>query len=149
MVGRAAAIPLAGARDLKEPMSFLRVDDLYKIFGPRPESVLERARAGQRRSDIQADTGHVVAVSGVTFAVEAGEFFVIMGLSGSGKSTIIRMINRLVEPTSGRISLDDVEITALDKPELRRLRQQRISMVFQHFALFPIAPWAERRPGWR
>lgn len=118
-------------------MSFLRVDDLYKIFGPRPESVLERARAGQRRSDIQADTGHVVAVSGVTFAVEAGEFFVIMGLSGSGKSTIIRMINRLVEPTSGRISLDDVEITALDKPELRRLRQQRISMVFQHFALFP------------
>src|SRR5690606_36641726 len=81
--------------------------------------------------------GHVVAVSGVTFAVEAGEFFVIMGLSGSGKSTIIRMINRLVEPTSGRISLDDVEITALDKPELRRLRQQRISMVFQHFALFP------------
>jgi len=118
-------------------MSFLQVSDLYKIFGPHPDSILAKARAGHGRTEIQEDTGHVVAVAGVDFEVDAGEFFVIMGLSGSGKSTIIRMINRLVEPTAGRISLDGTDITALDRQGLRRIRQQRISMVFQHFALFP------------
>ena len=118
-------------------MSYLNVKDLYKIYGPNPASVLEAARSGEGRDSIQERTGHVVAVDGVSFDVEKSELFVIMGLSGSGKSTIVRMINRLVEPTAGTISLEGDDITAYDKEQLRTLRQRRISMVFQHFALFP------------
>lgn len=118
-------------------MSYLHVEDLYKIYGPHPTNALAEARQGKGRTEIQERSGHVVAVDGVSFDVEAGELFVIMGLSGSGKSTIVRMINRLVEPTAGKVVLDGTEITALGEQELRRVRQQNISMVFQHFALFP------------
>src|SRR5690606_37393533 len=109
-------------------MSYLNVKDLYKIYGPNPASVLEAARSGEGRDSIQERTGHVVAVDGVSFDVEKSELFVIMGLSGSGKSTIVRMINRLVEPTAGTISLEGEDITAYDKEQIRTLRQRRISM---------------------
>lgn len=118
-------------------MAYLHVEDLYKIYGPHPTRVLDAARADQGRVEIQETTGHVVAVDGVSFDVERGELFVIMGLSGSGKSTIVRMINRLVEPTAGSVVLDGTDVTALNDQELRRVRQENMSMVFQHFALFP------------
>jgi phosphonate transport system ATP-binding protein len=70
----------------------------------------------------------------VSLEVESGEFLVIIGLSGSGKSTLLRCINRLVEPTSGRIELDGVDVTAASLLELRRIRG-RIGMIFQHFNL--------------
>jgi glycine betaine/proline transport system ATP-binding protein len=60
-----------------------------------------------------------------------------MGLSGSGKSTVLRMLNRLVEPTSGTVRLDGRDLAALDERELRDVRNRRIAMVFQHFALLP------------
>ncbi|HEX6358052.1 betaine/proline/choline family ABC transporter ATP-binding protein [Actinophytocola sp.] len=81
--------------------------------------------------------GGVLAVNNVSFRVTRGELFVVMGLSGSGKSTLIRMINRLLEPTEGSIHVDGVDIARADRADLRRLRNQRIAMVFQHFALFP------------
>jgi phosphonate transport system ATP-binding protein len=74
------------------------------------------------------------ALREITLEVSDGEFLVIVGLSGSGKSTLLRCINRLVEPTSGRIWLDDVEITGAAPAELRAARR-RIGMVFQHFNL--------------
>ncbi|MFP5020787.1 quaternary amine ABC transporter ATP-binding protein [Pseudonocardia phyllosphaerae] len=77
------------------------------------------------------------AVDDVSFTVGCGEFFVIMGLSGSGKSTLLRMLNRLVEPTEGSVRVDGVDVSALGEVELRDLRNSRINMVFQHFALFP------------
>ncbi|MGI5192983.1 quaternary amine ABC transporter ATP-binding protein [Streptomyces sp. CA-288835] len=79
----------------------------------------------------------VHAVDGVTFDVAPGELFVIMGLSGSGKSTLLRMLNRLVEPTSGTLRIDGRDVPAMGDAELRELRNSKINMVFQHFALFP------------
>ena len=83
------------------------------------------------------ETGCVVAVRDVSFNVRRGETFVVMGLSGSGKSTLIRCLSRLVEPTDGEVLIDGVAIGDLDDEALRDLRRHRMSMVFQHFGLFP------------
>ncbi len=77
------------------------------------------------------------AVIDASFEVNAGEIFVVMGLSGSGKSTLIRMLNGLLQPSAGKVFLEDRELTALGDKQLRGLRRQRVSMVFQQFALFP------------
>ncbi|MCD5311014.1 quaternary amine ABC transporter ATP-binding protein [Kineosporia babensis] len=77
------------------------------------------------------------AANNVSFDVRPGEFFVIMGLSGSGKSTVLRMLNRLVEPTSGQLSVNGRDVASLRDEELRTLRNRTVNMVFQHFALFP------------
>lgn len=79
----------------------------------------------------------VRAVDGVTFGVAPGELFVIMGLSGSGKSTLLRMLNRLVEPSSGTLHIDGRDVLGMGDADLRELRNHKINMVFQHFALFP------------
>ncbi|MDR7556759.1 MAG: phosphonate ABC transporter ATP-binding protein [Armatimonadota bacterium] len=74
------------------------------------------------------------ALTDVTFAVRPGEFLIVIGLSGSGKSTLMRCINRLIEPTSGKVYVDDVDVTALSPEQLRVLRRQ-IGMIFQQFNL--------------
>jgi glycine betaine/proline transport system ATP-binding protein len=79
----------------------------------------------------------VLAVQDVSFEVARGEIFVIMGLSGSGKSTLIRCLSRLIEPTAGTMLLEGEDVFAMDDRQLRDLRRQRLSMVFQHFGLFP------------
>lgn len=76
----------------------------------------------------------VKALDDVSFEVPKGEFLAVIGLSGSGKSTLLRCINRLIEPTSGRITWDDIDITAASSRELRNIRRQ-IGMVFQQFNL--------------
>jgi len=75
-----------------------------------------------------------VALEDVNFEVPDGQFLAVIGLSGSGKSTLLRCINRLIDPTEGRILWNDVDITAANQEELRRIRR-RIGMVFQHFNL--------------
>lgn len=75
-----------------------------------------------------------MALKNVSFSVEKGEFLVIIGLSGSGKSTLLRCINRLIEPSSGRIFVDDVDVTELSSARMRRVRR-KIGMIFQHFNL--------------
>jgi len=94
-----------------DPLPFLVVEHLTKVY-----------EDGTR------------ALEDVSFTVERGEFVVLIGLSGSGKSTLLRCINRLVEPTSGKIYIDGVDVTALGPDELRRLRRQ-IGMIFQQFNL--------------
>jgi len=74
------------------------------------------------------------AVNGVSLEIQRGEFVVLIGLSGSGKSSLLRCINRLVEPTSGRVVFDGADVTRASRAELRRIRR-RIGMVFQQFNL--------------
>src|SRR6516165_12533368 len=94
-------------------------------------------RAGKCRADVLEKLGHVVGLDDVSLSVPSGAIYMIMGLSGSGKSTLARCINRLHEPSTGRILLDGEDLCALGEKELREVRRSRISMVFQHFALLP------------
>ncbi|MBD7958418.1 glycine betaine/L-proline ABC transporter ATP-binding protein [Microbacterium sp. Sa4CUA7] len=109
--------------------------NLFKVFGRNPKDAVKRLRAGQSRTEV-ADAG-TAAVIDASFTVQPGEIFVIMGLSGSGKSTIIRMLNGLLEPTAGEVLVQGRSVTGASASELRGIRRQSISMVFQHFALLP------------
>jgi glycine betaine/proline transport system ATP-binding protein len=121
-------------------MSALELRHLYKVFGGSAAQAREavvQAKQGASKDVILRDTSCNVAVRNVSMQIEPGEIFVIMGLSGSGKSTLVRHLNRLIEPTEGSLSLDDVDILAMTRRELRTLRRTRMSMVFQSFALLP------------
>jgi glycine betaine/proline transport system ATP-binding protein len=113
--------------------------ELTKVYGPPPRRMLHRAAPGRAGTGSPGNrrVGGVLAVDGVSFDVQRGELFAIMGLSGSGKSTMLRMINRLVEPTSGTVRIAGADIGKMAPAELRTLRNHTISMVFQHFALLP------------
>ncbi len=115
----------------------LEVRNLSKVFGPKADVALEMSRQGASRSDVLAATGCTIAVNDVSFSVAAGETFVVMGLSGSGKSTLVRCLSRLVEPTAGEVRLDGEDLLAMNDDQLRAVRRSRMSMVFQHFGLFP------------
>ena len=117
-------------------MTTLEADQLFKVFGRKPDDAVDRLRGGADREALRAE-GTTAAVVDASFQVEPGEIFVIMGLSGSGKSTLLRMLNGLTRPTSGRVRFGGQDLTALPDKELRAVRSRRISMVFQHFALFP------------
>ncbi len=110
---------------------------VWKIFGDDPKGARALADGGAGNRRIQDETGCVVAVRDVSFNVRRGETFVVMGLSGSGKSTLIRCLSRLIEPTHGEVLIDGNPIGDLDHDALRTLRRRRMSMVFQHFGLFP------------
>lgn len=118
-------------------MPVIEVKNLTKVFGKNTKEALSMIADGKSKAEILEKTGCTVAVKNVSFSVNQGEFFVIMGLSGSGKSTLIRLLNRLIEPTEGSILIDGKEISKLDKQELRKIRREKLSMVFQRFALFP------------
>ena len=111
--------------------------DIWKVFGPHEKNVLSNLDKTLSRSEVQEKTGHVVAVKDVTFSVQKGETFVVMGLSGSGKSTLVRCLSRLIEPTAGQVSIDGQDVTTMSNRDLTELRRNRMSMVFQHFGLFP------------
>jgi glycine betaine/proline transport system ATP-binding protein len=109
---------------------------LSKVYG-LPAGAASSMLGGPDPADAVARGGGLLAVHDVSFAIQRGELFVVMGLSGSGKSTLVRMFNRLVEPSSGTLQIDGVDVMGMDPVALRQLRNQRLSMVFQHFALFP------------
>ncbi|MFZ6049743.1 glycine betaine/L-proline ABC transporter ATP-binding protein [Pseudomonas sp. CR3202] len=115
----------------------LSVNHIYKVFGPKPDLAMEMLRKGADKNEIFSKTGHVVGVFDASFSVKRGEIFVIMGLSGSGKSTMVRLFNRLIEPTSGSIHLNGREITGLSDKALLDVRRKDMGMVFQSFALMP------------
>ncbi|ANS79983.1 L-proline glycine betaine ABC transport system permease protein ProV [Serinicoccus hydrothermalis] len=117
-------------------MASISAEKLYKIFGRRPERGVDALEKGATRADLrQQDL--TPAVIDASFDVKDGEIFVVMGLSGSGKSTLIRMVNGLLEPTSGSVSIDGDDVTRLTGDKLRAVRREKVSMVFQHFALLP------------
>lgn len=119
-------------------MAKLRVENLYKIFGAEPRRVIPLLEQGKSKEEILESTGCTVAVNNASFAVKRGEIFVVMGLSGSGKSTVLRCLNRLIEPTDGNVYLDDdFDIIKASEEELRKVRRKKMAMVFQHFGLLP------------
>ena len=114
------------------------LDEVYKIFGPQPRGrAFDLARSGMDKNRVQAETGHVVGLDNVTFSVKKGELFVVMGLSGSGKSTALRTVNQLHDITYGSVIVDGTDVQALEGSDLQVFRRKYMGMVFQHFALFP------------
>lgn len=118
-------------------MSKVKVEHLTKIFGKKQQQALAMIQENRDKNEIVEKTGATVGVYDASFEVNEGEIFVIMGLSGSGKSTMIRLLNRLIDPTSGEIYIDGENIAQMDKEALREVRRHKINMVFQNFGLFP------------
>lgn len=115
--------------------NILEVKNVTKIFGSGIGNALKLLKAGSNKKDIFKRFGTTVGTDNVSFDVKKGEIFVIIGLSGSGKSTIIRCLNMLHHPTSGEILFNGKDICKFNKNELREYRRNHISMVFQHFGL--------------
>ena len=118
--------------------SAIEIKNVWKIFGNNSEEALN-AIQNQRISKQEAleKYNSVIGVSDVSFNVKKGEIFCVMGLSGSGKSTLVRHINRLLEPTSGQILINNEDVMKFDTKSLQDLRNKKIGMVFQNFALMP------------
>lgn len=117
-------------------MPVIEAEGLYKIFGRKPARGVEALKAGTTREQLREDK-LTAAVIDASFNVEPGEIFVVMGLSGSGKSTLIRMVNGLLDATAGELRIDGRALTEMSEEELRQVRRDKISMVFQNFALLP------------
>ena len=113
------------------------IRNLYKIFGEEPKAALAKVKEGMTKPELQAETGHVLGLQDINVDMKEGEITVIMGLSGSGKSTLIRHLNRLIEPTAGEVLVDGEDILSWNEEQMRTLRRQSMSMVFQKFALLP------------
>lgn len=116
----------------------IKLDDVWKVFGDAADEAIQAIQTeGLGKPEVLEKFGCVVGIADCSFEVERGEIFCVMGLSGSGKSTMVRHLNRLIEPTSGSISVLGHDVLALNNEELRKLRAAHIGMVFQHMALFP------------
>lgn len=116
--------------------SLVEATNVYKVFGRGAHGAVERLRQGVSRDELR-DEGLTAAVIDASFQVDHGEIFVVMGLSGSGKSTLIRLINGLLTPTAGDIVVGGENVAHMSPKQLRHVCQTKVSMVFQHFALFP------------
>lgn len=116
----------------------VEVKGLYKIFGPNArDEALPLVKKGVSKAEILERTGCTVGINNASFKVKRREIFVIMGLSGSGKSTVIRCVNQLIPPTSGEVRVDGKDVVNLPPDELREVRRKKMSMVFQRFGLLP------------
>lgn len=120
-----------------EQETLIEISGLYQVFGNKAASVLPMVKAGKSKDEVLAETGHTVGLRDINLDVKRGEIFVIMGLSGSGKSTMIRHFNRLIDPTEGQIKVEGNDIMKLSDKELIQFRRHKMSMVFQHFGLMP------------
>ena len=120
---------------MKKPK--IEINNIYKIFGNNPKSVLHMVKDGATKEEVLEKTGHTVGLDNVSLKIEEGEIFVCMGLSGSGKSTLIRHINRLIDPTSGDVIVNGTNVMNFDPKSLINFRRHTMSMVFQRFGLFP------------
>ncbi|RYH02581.1 glycine betaine/L-proline ABC transporter ATP-binding protein [Salipiger sp. IMCC34102] len=115
----------------------ISIRNLYKIFGEDPQGALAEVRKGMSKPELLEKTNHVLGLQDINVDMREGEITVIMGLSGSGKSTLIRHLNRLIEPTAGELLVNGEDILSWNEAQLRTLRRESMSMVFQNFALLP------------
>ena len=116
----------------------IQIQNVWKIFGNTSQDALDAIQNKKiSKQEALEKYNTVIGVSDVSFDVKKGEIFCVMGLSGSGKSTLVRHINRLLEPTSGKILINNQDVMQFDKEDLQNLRNKKIGMVFQNFALMP------------
>lgn len=113
----------------------LRVENLTKMFGTKKTTAREMLKNGRSKEEILKQTGVTIAVDNISFEVERGKIFTLIGLSGSGKSTVVRCLNMLHPATSGKIYFEGQDIEKFSKQELLEFRRSKISMVFQSFGL--------------
>lgn len=113
----------------------IKVENLYKLYGANKSAARKMLAKGASKDEIAKKTGVTVAINNVSFEVKRGEIYVLIGLSGSGKSTVVRCLNMLNHPTSGKIYFEGSEIEKFSKKELIEMRRKKISMVFQSFGL--------------
>ncbi|EMB9236094.1 choline ABC transporter ATP-binding protein [Vibrio alginolyticus] len=122
-------------------MDAITIKNLDVVFGQQQAQALALLDQGKSRQEIIDETGQVVGVDNVSLNVKQGEICVLMGLSGSGKSSLLRTVNGLNEISRGSLKIKDgddmVELSNCDEQKLRHLRTHRVSMVFQKFALMP------------
>lgn len=118
-------------------MSKIEIENLFLIFGREKERAFRRLQQGRSKADILKSTGCTVAVQDASLSINEGEIFVIMGLSGSGKSSLLRCINKLVKPTRGKVLINGRDIVKANEKELMEIRREELAMVFQHFGLLP------------
>ncbi len=115
--------------------------NVWKVYGDDPDHYfLDKSHIPKDPAILSkelSNEGHIVANADVSFNVHVGEIFVIMGLSGSGKSTIVRCLSRLIEPTAGEILLDGENLLEKSEKELIEIRRHKMGMVFQNFGLLP------------
>lgn len=115
--------------------NIIQVRNVTKLYGLNHSEASKMMRVGASKDAVQKKTGVTVALWDVSFEVKRGEIFVIIGLSGSGKSTIVRCLNMLQKPTSGQIIYDGVNIGKMSKKQLIGYRRNKVSMIFQNFGL--------------
>lgn len=123
------------ASPIQNDKTAIEVINLWKIFSKRESTVDIHDQS--TLDEIDEATDEVIAIQDVSLKVREGEVFVIMGLSGSGKSSLIRCFLRLIEPTSGQIWINGQEVTGLNQQELTDFRRHQVAMVFQHYGLLP------------
>ena len=114
--------------------------NLWKVYGPNPGQFFASKGAADGADALAArmrDAGHNPVAIDVGFDVHVGETFVIMGLSGSGKSTVVRCLSRLIDPDHGQVLLDGEDLLAKTSRELIDIRRHKIGVVFQGFGLLP------------
>ncbi|EII2402981.1 choline ABC transporter ATP-binding protein [Vibrio parahaemolyticus] len=122
-------------------MDAIIIENLDVVFGQQQSQALALLDQGKSRQEIIDETGQVVGVDNVSLTVKRGEICVLMGLSGSGKSSLLRTVNGLNDISRGSLKIQDgddmVELANCNEQTLRHLRTHRVSMVFQKFALMP------------
>jgi len=116
----------------------IQLQNVWKIFGDQSIQAMQAIESrGLSKPEVLEEFSCVVGIANCSFTVERGEIFCVMGLSGSGKSTMVRHLNRLIEPTAGSISVLGKDMMSLSGDALREMRAKHIGMVFQHMALLP------------
>lgn len=114
----------------------LEAKNVSKIYGMNKAEAGRMMTEGHTKDEVRRKTGATVALWDVCFKVPRGQIFSVIGLSGSGKSTIIRCFNQLIRPTDGHVFFEGRAVDSIGKKELLELRRTKISMVFQNFGLF-------------
>ena len=113
-------------------------DDVYVVYGDDGDgTALRMIQDGASKEEVMNQTGAAIGLSGVSVDVYEGEFFCVMGLSGCGKTTLLRSINRLVTPDLGQVKVNGDDITTLTADELKEARRTQFAMVFQGYGLMP------------